>query len=62
MKIIRTLIAFVLGMAVGYALHAWNVELPQEVRSYAQQIEKMKKDKEALQAELERLRKLTGKE
>ena len=69
MKLIRTVIAFVLGIAVGYALKAWDVELPEEVRtyaakieSYADDIEKMGKEKEKLEAEVKRLQqKLGGK-
>ena len=58
MKLIRNLIAFALGVIVGYAIRSWDIELPEEIQSYAQQLEDMKQDKERLQTELERLRQL----
>ena len=65
MKLIRTVIAFMLGMVVGYAVKAWDVELPQDIQAYANKlesysgkIEDFRKDKQRLEAEIERLKKL----
>ncbi len=65
MKLIRTVIAFMLGMVVGYAVKAWDVELPQDIRAYADKIESysgkiedFRKDRQRLEAEIERLKKL----
>ena len=60
MKLIRTLIAFALGVVVGYAIRAWDIQLPDEVAAYAHRLEEMKQDKARLEAELSRLRRLVG--
>lgn len=69
MKLIRTVIAFMLGTVVGYAVKAWDVELPQDIRaytdkieSYSGKIEEFRKDKQRLEAEIERLKKLVPSE
>ena len=58
MKLLRTAIVFVLGMVVGYTMRTWNIELPEQVQGYVQQIESMKDDKARLEAELKKLREL----
>ena len=65
MRLIRTVIIFVAGMIVGYAVSAWDIELPEQVQGYVQQVEdlrgdfeKMRDKKELLEAEVERLQKL----
>jgi len=65
MKLIRTVITFVLGLIVGYMVKAMDVELPEDIRvytdkleSYAGQIEEFRKDKQRLEAEVERLKKM----
>ena len=65
MKLIRTVIAFALGMVVGYMVKALDVELPADIRvytdkieSYAGQIEEFRKDNQRLEAEVERLKKM----
>ena len=58
MKLLRTAIVFVLGIVVGYTMRTWNIELPEQVQGYVQQIESMKGDKARLEAELKKLREL----
>ncbi len=69
MRLIRTLLAFAFGVVVGYTIRAWDIQLPDDVASYAQKLEQMNADRERLQtklarlqAELVRLRKLVGEE
>lgn len=62
MRLIRTLIAFALGVVVGYTIRAWDIQLPDDLASYVQKLEQMKQDKERLEVELVRLRKLVGDE
>ena len=65
MRLIRTVISFVAGMIVGYAVSDWDIELPEQMHGYVQQLEdlrgdfeKMRDKKELLEAEVERLQKL----
>ena len=58
MKLVRTVVVFALGIVVGYTMRTWNIELPEQVEGYAQQIESMRDDKARLEAELKKLRKL----
>lgn len=62
MRLIRTLLAFAFGVVVGYTIKAWDIQLPDDVASYADKLEQMNADRERLQAELERLRKLVGEQ
>jgi len=62
MRLIRTLLAFAFGVIVGYAIRAWDIQLPDDVAAYAQKLEQLNADREKLQAELVRLRKLVGQE
>ena len=65
MKLIRTVITFVLGLIVGYMVKAMDVELPEDIRvytdkleSYAGQIEEFRKDKQRLETKIKHLKKM----
>ena len=58
MKLIRTIVVFVLGMSAGYAMKSWDVKLPAEFAKYAEQIDEMRNNKEQLESEIARLRQL----
>lgn len=62
MKLIRALLAFAFGVLVGYTIRAWDIQLPDDVASYVQRLEQMKQDKDHLEAELARLRRLIGEQ
>lgn len=62
MKLLRTLVVFLVGMIVGYTVRSWDVELPAEVAKYAEQIDEMRDSKERLESEIARLRKLVKEE
>ena len=58
MKLLRTVIVFVAGLIIGYTVRAWDIDLPDQVAGYADQIDRMKEDKARLEKEIERLRKI----
>ncbi len=60
MKLVRTIVVFAFGMIAGYAMRSWDVELPEEIAKYAEQIDDMRDSKEQLEAEISRLRKLVN--